>query len=104
MRIAVATLVVGDDYSRVVQPATQSKIDYCNIHGYDPIIGLTSDSTRPVPWSKIPLLHRVLPEYDFVFFSDADTLVADYDRRIENTFLEPLGTDKHISIADRKSV
>ena len=98
MGIAVATLVVGEDYRKAVALATQSKIDYCHNQGYDFIFETGFDATRPVPWSKIPLIKRVLPRYDFVFWSDADAMVVNPDVRLEQMFGDFLDSDKHMVV------
>lgn len=98
MNIAVATLVVGERYEKAVALATQSKIDYCNNQGYDFVLGKDFDASRPISWSKIPLINRTLPKYDFVFWSDADAMVVNYDVRLEQMFGDFLDTDKHMVV------
>jgi len=96
MDIAVVTLVAGKEYSKAVRLATKSKEDYSKIHGYDIIVGNDTDvdNSRPVAWSKIPLLRRLLPGYDFVFWSDADAMFVDYQRRLEEFFSGFIASDK----------
>ena len=98
----MATLVIGEQYAQAVQPATQSKMDYCGRHEYDFIIGRELDPSRPVPWSKILLLKRVLPAYGAVFFSDADVIVANgepgYNHSVEHIFGRFLVQDTHLVI------
>lgn len=88
MNIAVVTLVAGEDYSNAVRLATRSKRDYCAYQAYDLFVGDNAhvESSRPVAWSKIPVLIRTLPHYDFVFWSDADALISNYETRIEEFF------------------
>ena len=40
------------------------------------------EPTRPASWSKIKLIQELMPEYDFVFWIDADALIVDLDRNI----------------------
>ena len=94
MNIGVATLVAGDGYEKAVSLAIQTKQDYCALHGYDLVVGKEFDRSRPIPWSKIPLLQKILPKYDLVFWSDADAMVVNYDISLNRFFHDFLNSDK----------
>lgn len=82
--IALVTLVVGKEYKEATLAGIYSKERYCKQHGYDFILCETYlDPQRPVPWSKIKLLQETLPNYRWVFFSDADSLIMDDSVRLE---------------------
>ena len=85
MRVAVATLVLGDAYAAAVEPGLASKRAYCARHGYALVVGGDEvyDRTRPPAWSKIRLLQRTLPEFDVVFWSDADVVITNATVRLE---------------------
>ena len=54
-----------------------NKAAYCQAHGYDWLpqdTGFIAD--RPVAWSKIHFLRQILPRYDWVMWSDADSLIT----------------------------
>ena len=99
MKIAIVTLCIGPDYTRAMEPGFQSKRDYAKRHGYDFILGGEEfwDRTRPIPWSKIPFFLSVLDSYDWIWFSDADSLVTNPDIRLEDLIARifgPNGSDE----------
>lgn len=101
MKFALVSLVVGEAYSKAVSLATKSKREYCKLHGYDFILedGTNMPHTdRPIPWLKIPLIRGVLPNYDYVFWSDGDAMVVNYRTRFEDMFRDFLYSDKHMVI------
>lgn len=83
-KIAVATIVVGEKYRQAVYPGIVNKRAYCKEHGYD-FIEMTEliDRTRHPSWNKIKLLEDVLPKYDWVLWTDADSLIMNPSIRIE---------------------
>lgn len=58
------------------------------------------DRTRVPHWSKIHAVQMYLPEYDFVLWIDADALVFDHDRRIEDVMGIDSQPDVHIWAQD----
>lgn len=76
--IAVVTLAVGAQYKQAVYLGIENKRAYCEQHGYDFICFEEQlDSSRPIPWSKIKALQKVMenPQYKWVFWTDADSLI-----------------------------
>lgn len=72
-------------YPEMVQFGTLSKRLYCQKHGYDYIIGsekMEECNGIPTPnkdklailWMKVPMLSRFLEEYDWVVWTDADSI------------------------------
>ena len=96
--IAMLTLVIGTDYRRCVERGLETKRKYCAQHGYDFIIGGLDeyDDTRPIAWSKIPFIRKYLGKYDFVFCSDADVVIMNYDLRLEYFLDKYMKPDKNI--------
>jgi len=78
MRIALATLVIGNDFSKTIKPGLISKQEYCDLHNYDFVVGGDEiyDKERPPAWSKINLVRKILGDYDVVFLSDADVVIT----------------------------
>jgi galactosyl transferase GMA12/MNN10 family len=75
-RVALLTMTIGDKYQNIVAPGTASKHRYCKSNKYDLIIGRESlDDSRPIPWTKILLIENYLKNYDWIFWSDADSIV-----------------------------
>lgn len=74
MRIALVTY--GDE--NVAEWKTVSfplKEAYCKLHGYDFVSRHERLDDRPAGWTKIPLILERLPNYDWVYWSDADSLI-----------------------------
>lgn len=85
MKIAVLTLAVGEEFKRKVHYANLSLQEYSKKHGYDYIDDSTiCDHTRPIPWSKILLIMRYLPTYDYVVWIDADAMILDLEQKLED--------------------
>ena len=62
-----------------------NKQAYADKHGYDVILdGSIIDETRPTSWSKLLAMRKYLPYYDFLFYVDADTLVLNFDIKLED--------------------
>jgi len=61
----------------VLELAVQTFRRYASRHGYDMVIGDGESFGRPPSWGKIPLLRRLLDEYDEVLWIDSDAIVLD---------------------------
>jgi len=83
MKIAVVTLAIGEEYKKSISLGLKSKETYCEVHGYENIVGGMS-SGRPASWEKIPLVLAVLHKFDWVFFADGDTMVMNQSIKLEN--------------------
>ena len=83
MKIAIVTL--GD---KKVKPwndvSFPNKLEYCKHHGYDFISSDHLLDDRPPGWSKIPLLLQHLDDYDYLFWSDTDSLIVQPHIRLED--------------------
>ena len=65
--------------------AHKSKVEYCAKHGYDLIDDESVyDTDRPVAWSKILLMKKYLPNYDYVAWIDADAMILNFGHRLED--------------------
>jgi hypothetical protein len=85
MKIAVLTLAIGDAYKEKVHYAHLSKKIYCEKHSYDLIDDESVwDTERPISWSKICLLKKYLPLYDYVVWMDADAMITNMDHKLED--------------------
>lgn len=63
-----------------------NKLQYCKLHNYDFILeGEDSvDASRPPHWSKLRVLRKWLPFYDWIVYMDLDTLFTDFEFEFEN--------------------
>ena len=85
--IAIATIVAGNDYEKLVQQGTKTKIEYAKKQKYKLVIQKSVlDPSRPIPWSKILLIANILEDskVDWVFWTDADSLIMNYEKRLED--------------------
>jgi predicted O-methyltransferase YrrM len=76
--IVVTSLAAGKDYQTMVAKGVDNKRAYCKLHGYRCLIATeTLDASRPIPWSKIPLILQAMedPKARWIFWSDADSLI-----------------------------
>lgn len=108
-RIAIVTMVIQGDsadqldackelsYAQQVAFGTKSKVLYARKHGYDLFLGtkkfdecngVKAQRLLEASWSKIPLISKIIDEYDWVFWTDADSIILNFDIRLES-FLSP---------------
>jgi mannan polymerase II complex MNN10 subunit len=75
-----------------------NKQEYCDRHGYT-FVGETDifhekdekgnqKPDRPASWSKIPLILKLMPEFDFVFWTDADSVITNMDFKLEDVIAD----------------
>lgn len=72
--------------STEVQAALSTKSCYCSLHGYRFILEVSpgTANNRTAHWQRIPFLMKHLPMYDWLFFTDADTVVTNSTVRLED--------------------
>lgn len=76
-RKAIASIGVGG-HQRLLALAARSFRPFAERHGYDlHLHTAVVDPSRPVPWSKIPILQDLLDRYDKVVWLDSDLVVVD---------------------------
>jgi hypothetical protein len=84
--------------SEVSELSVRNKQQYAQLHGYEVVVANDLlDHSRPGAWSKLPAMLHHLPKFDYLVYMDIDTLVMNFDVRIEQ-FLIPgkdiiMGTD-----------
>lgn len=83
-RIAILSLY-DQNYKEIGQHGDENKKIYADKHGYDLIIyHELLDSSRPGPWSKILAIQKHLKDYDWIYWSDADSLIMNKDIKLES--------------------
>jgi hypothetical protein len=88
MKIAVFTFCIGNDYQKKWASANRSKEIYSKLHNYDFIYLKESLAPERNPhWSKILGLLNNLEKYDWIFYSDADAHIMNFDIKLES-FIE----------------
>lgn len=87
MDIALLTLY-DEYYAAIGEISSRNKHKYATKHGYSFLCEcIPFDMTKPTPWKKIEAIRRYLPNYDYVFWTDADSLIMNDTIRLEN-FIE----------------
>jgi hypothetical protein len=99
--LTIITLAIGADYKKGLKKALESKRKYAETHGYKYIEANEEswDRTRPVAWSKVILLLKILetlPKGDLVWLSDADVLITNMDLKVEEYVLPLLPPEKDL--------
>lgn len=101
----ITTLVIGVDYKKGLQTCLASKRSYATKHGYQYIEGGEQfwDRKKPIAWSKIPFLLNVcanLPEGALIWQSDADVLITNPEKTVEEVIvpLLPEGKDMLLTL------
>src|SRR5438105_3165115 len=88
MRIAVVTMATAE-VEAVGRLSLPGRRAYCRRHGYELIVGERSlDAGRPAVWSKLLLLLEHLDRFDWLFWSDADSLILRPDVPLTD-FVDP---------------
>jgi hypothetical protein len=80
MRFA-AVMLFDERRAEVGELSSGLLADYCQRHGY--LLRLHRDllePSRPAPWNKLVAVREALDEADWVFWFDADVLIADFER------------------------
>ncbi len=83
MDIALATLF-DEHFVHMGRVATRNKFEYCSRHDYSFHLLRHRLMDPPTMYSKIPFLETILPLHDWVVWMDADTLIMNFNTRLES--------------------
>lgn len=84
LKIAIVSLY-DQGYKHIGQYSDENKKKYAEKHGYDVFIYHNAlDATRPAAWSKILAIQKHLKDYDWIYWSDADSLIMNTDIKLES--------------------
>src|SRR5258708_36810234 len=95
----ILILTFADDAMREMADLTsQNKIEYAEIHGYDCIyeqrtIVNLGDGSGNGSWHKIPYLLKYIKHYDWILWSDADSLIMNFRKKLEGFLPADKGKD-----------
>ena len=83
MKILILTLA-DEPYWPIARISNPNKAAYAARHGYDfRAYSHSNDTRRPTSWSKLQLVANALEEYDWVFWTDADSLIMNSEMPLE---------------------
>ena len=75
----------GASFKDVNDLTVQSKIDYCEKHGYDFLnIDKNLDTSRLISWSKTKAAIENLDKYDWIWCTDSDLIIMNDDVSLNN--------------------
>ena len=98
MKFAVCSLAIGDEYKQTIRLCTESQEAHVKKHGYTRITDESVyDPTRAHSWSKIRILQKYIKDYDYIVWMDADVLIMNQNRNIED-FIQLLPENKFLLI------
>lgn len=87
-KINICVLVSYDQtYAEIAKYSIYDNINkYCALHGYHLHVDYADkfSNGKPPQWRKIEAAMEVLPNYDWVFFLDADCLIMNSDIKLES--------------------
>jgi hypothetical protein len=104
-KIAIVTVIISGsqqehnkrykhyNFKKVVSFGTKSKELYAKKYGHDFIIatkkinncyGVKAKRKLECAWTKLAVISRVLEDYDWVFWTDADSVILNFDIKLED--------------------
>lgn len=84
VRIAIISLY-DDGYKKIGRYSDLNKQQYAKKHGYDIVLYHKKiDESRHGAWNKILAVEKHLNDYDWVFWSDADSLIMNKKIKLES--------------------
>ena len=112
LKIAVCSLA-DEGMAALRDLSFANKQEYCDRHGYT-FVGETDifhekdekgnqKPDRPASWSKIPLILKLMPEFDWVWFSDADSVITNMDFKLEDVIADAERGDYNFVVADDRN-
>jgi len=95
-RICVASYYT-DNYQYIADIVVPEYQKYCSKHNYDCIVeNITSQKFDRHPvWYKIPLIQKLLNDYDVILYIDVDAVITRLDIKLESLIED----DKYLYIA-----
>lgn len=105
MKIAICTLCINDWYYDIVKYCVKTSELYAKNHNYDFFIcNDVYDNKRECPWYKIKAIQKILVNYDYVLWLDADGFIVNFDKKIEELIFEYMQTCDILCTKDWNSV
>ena len=86
-KLGLLTFATVDMLSRPeISAALSSKSCYCSFNGYSYILEVSAGAAdnHSAHWQRIPFLLKHLPHFDWLLYTDADTVVTNSSVRLES--------------------
>jgi hypothetical protein len=94
MSVGIVTLAEGNEYRQMAALVEPGKRAYCARYGHSFIaFHTTLNVTRPPAWSKIPAILNVLDRFEWVLWTDVDTVLWNPDLDLRQFLLESSSVD-----------
>lgn len=78
--IAIIMSYETEYYGELGRISEDDKRQYANKHGYDVFVNYDKlDPGRKPSWFKVLMAQKHLPNYDWIFYVDADTIIMEHD-------------------------
>ncbi|CAA7403327.1 unnamed protein product [Spirodela intermedia] len=91
----------GRSFLGMMDAVRSNKMKYSAARGYDfHDAGDIVDRRRPPSWSKILAIQRHLPDYDWVFWNDADSLVTNFSITLDSVLWTVIGDAEFDDLPD----
>jgi hypothetical protein len=75
----------NNGFNEIGKLSAQNKFEYAQRHNYDFLcVKNYHGYDRPISWFKIQKIIQLLPQYDWIFWSDADALIMNQTIRVED--------------------
>eukprot|EP00250_Pteridium_aquilinum_P012257 c20603_g1_i3 orf=99-1166(-) len=85
--------IPGRSFDGLMELVMPNKVSYTQRHGYEFIDASdTLDPSRPPSWSKILAVRKHLPNFDWVFWNDVDSLVTNPEISLEDIIDSVVGS------------
>jgi len=91
-------------YKEMGDFSSLNKLQYCQKHGYEFLCHRNYEGyKRPISWYKILSIMDLITEYDWVFWTDADSFIVNMDIKLED-IINSQGKEKTTLRIDEKNI
>lgn len=98
-KLCILTPIIGDEYYKKCCYGTLSKEYYCIENNYDLILANENDynnidvQNKRFGWTKVYKLLELIDKYEYIFISDADVSIMNYNLKLENIINKYFGDE-----------
>jgi len=104
----------NESYKEIGLISAQNKYEYAMKNNYSFLCFRSYEGyDRPASWFKVPLILSLLENYDWIFWTDADSLITNFNKKIEDIietnyerkktlFLSPVALPTEVNLPELK--